>query len=57
MPLNGKLIKIKANVKRSSFSGPFGLSGTPIGTDVENEIVRFSLYVNDDERYIIFNPT
>ena len=57
MPLNGKLIKIKANVKRSSFPGPFGLSGTPIGTDVENEIVRFSLFVNDDERYIIFNPT
>ena len=57
MPLNGKLIKIKANVKRSPLSGAFGLSATPIGTDVENEIVRFSLFVNDEERYIIFNPT
>ena len=57
MPLNGKLIKIKANVKCSAFCGPFGLSGTPIGTDVENEIIRFSLFVNDEERYIIFNPT
>ena len=57
MPLNGKLIKIKANVKRSPLSGAFGLSATPIGTDVENEIVRFPLFVNDEERYIIFNPT
>ena len=57
MPLNGKLIKIKANVKRSLLSGAFGLSATPIGTDVENEIVRFSLFVNDEERYIIFNST
>ena len=57
MPLNGKLIKIKANVKPSAFSGPFGLSSTPIGTDVENEIVRFSLFVNNEERHIIFNPT
>ena len=23
----------------------------------ENEIVRFSLFVNDEEKYIIFNPT
>ena len=55
--LEGRIIKIKANVKRSAFPGPFGLSGTPIGTDVENEIVRFSLFVNNEERYIIFNPT
>ena len=57
MPFNGKLIKIKANVKRSPLSGSFGVSSTPIGTDVENEIVRFSLFVNDEKRYIIFNPT
>ena len=57
MPLNGKLIKIKANVKRFPFPGAFGLRSTPIGTDVKNEIVRFSRLVNDEERYIIFNPT
>ena len=56
MPLDGRLLKIKSHVKRSALDGG-GLSETPIGFDIENKILEFRLFVNDEERYLIFNPT
>ena len=56
MPLDGRLLKIKSHVKRSALDGG-GLSETPIGFDIENKILEFKLYVNDEEKYLIFNPT
>ena len=56
MPLEGRILKIKSHVKRSALDGG-GLSETPIGFDIENKILEFKLYVNDKERYLIFNPT
>ena len=57
MPLEGRILKIKTNVKRSALDGNGGLSSTPIGFDIENKILEFRLQVNDEERYLIFNPT
>ena len=56
MPLEGRVLKIKTNIKRSALDGG-GLSSTPIGFDIENKILEFSLRVNGEERYLIFNPT
>ena len=56
MPLEGRILKIKTNTKRSALDGG-GLSSTPIGFDIENKILEFSLRVNGEERYLIFNPT
>ena len=56
MPLEGRILKIKSNVKRSALDGG-GLSATPIGFDIENKILEFRLKVNDEERQLIFNPT
>ena len=59
MPLEGKILKIKTNTKRSALDFLEGdkLSSTPIGFDVENKILEFSLRVNGEEKYLIFNPT
>ena len=56
MPLEGRILKIKTNTKRSALDGG-GLSSTPTGFDIENKILEFSLRVNGEERYLIFNPT
>ena len=56
MPLDGRTLKIKSHVKRSTL-GEGVINETPIGFDVENKILEFKLLVNDEERYLIFNPT
>ena len=59
MPLEGRILKIKTHTKRSAIDFLEGdkLSSTPIGFDVENKILEFSLRVNGEEKYLIFNPT
>ena len=59
MPLEGRILKIKSNVKRSAIDFLEGdkLSSTPIGFDIENKILEFRLQVNNEERQLIFNPT
>ena len=57
MPIEGRIIKIKISTKRSNLVGSLGLSETPVGFDIENKILEFSLRVNGEERYLIFNPT
>ena len=56
MPMDGRIIKIKSHVKRTTL-GEGIINETPIGFDVENEVLKFSLRVNGEERHIIFNPT
>ena len=56
MPLDGRIIKIKSHVKRTTL-GEGVINETPIGFDVENKVLEFRLRVNDEERHIIFNPT
>ena len=56
MPLNGRIIKIKSHVKRTTL-GEGVINETPIGFDVENKVLEFRLRVNGKERHIIFNPT
>ena len=56
MPLDGRIIKIKSHVKRTTL-GEGVINETPIGFDVENKVLKFRLRVNDEERHIIFNPT
>ena len=56
MPMDGRIIKIKSHVKRTTL-GEGVINETPIGFDVENEVLKFSLRVNGEERHIIFNPT
>ena len=55
MPLDGRILKIKSHVKRSTL-GEGIINDTPVGFDVENKILEFRLFVNDKERYLIFNP-
>ena len=59
MPLEGRILKIKTHTKRSAIDFLEGdkLSSTPIGFDIENKILEFSLRVNGEEKYLIFNPT
>ena len=56
MPMDGKIIKIKSHVKRTTL-GEGVINETPIGFDVENKVLEFRLRVNGEERHIIFNPT
>ena len=56
MPMDGRIIKIKSHVKRTTL-GEGVINETPIGFDVENKVLEFSLRVNGEERHIIFNPT
>ena len=56
MPLDGRIIKIKSHVKRTTL-GEGVINETPIGFDVENKVLEFILHVNGEERYIILNPT
>ena len=56
MPLDGRILKIKSHVKRSTL-GEGVINETPIGFDVENKILEFKLLVNDEDRYLIYNPT
>ena len=56
MPLDGRIIKIKSHVKRTTL-GEGVINETPIGFDVENKVLEFRLRVNGGERHIIFNPT
>ena len=56
MPLDGRIIKIKSHVKRTTL-GEGIINETPIGFDVENKVLEFRLRVNGEERHIIFNPT
>ena len=56
MPLDGRIIKIKSHVKRTTL-GEGVINETPIGFDVENKVLEFRLHVNGEERHIIFNPT
>ena len=56
MPLDGRIIKIKSHVKRTTL-GEGVINETPIGFDVENKVLEFRLRVNGEERHIIFNPT
>ena len=56
MPLDGRIIKIKSHVKRTTLGEGF-INETPIGFDVENKVLEFRLRVNGEERHIIFNPT
>ena len=56
MQLNGRIIKIKSHVKRTTL-GEGVINETPIGFDVENKVLEFRLRVNGEERHIIFNPT
>ena len=59
MPLEGRILKIKTHTKRSAIDFLEGdkLSSTPIGFDIENKILEFSLSVNGEKKYLIFNPT
>ena len=56
MPMDGRIIKIKSHVKRTTL-GEGVINETPIGFNVENKVLEFSLRVNGEERHIIFNPT
>ena len=58
MPLEGRILKIKSSVKRSAFDFLEGdkLDSTPIGFDIENKVIEFSLRVNGEEKHLIFNP-
>ena len=56
MPLDGRIIKIKSHVKRTTL-GEGVINETPIGFDVENKVLEFRLRVNGKDRHIIFNPT
>ena len=56
MPLDGRIIKIKSHVKRTTL-GEGVINETPIGFDVENKVLEFRLRLNGEERHIIFNPT
>ena len=56
MPLDGRIIKIKSHVKRTTL-GEGVINETPIGFDVENKVLEFRLRINGEERHIIFNPT
>ena len=58
MPLEGRILKIKSSVKRSALDFLEGdkLDSTPIGFDIENKVIEFSL-VNGEEKHLIFNPT
>ena len=56
MPLDGRIIKIKSHVKRTTLGEGF-INETPIGFDVENKVLEFRLRVNGEDRHIIFNPT
>ena len=59
MPLEGRILKIKSSVKRSALDFLEGdkLDSTPIGFDIENKVIEFSLRVNGEEKHLIFNPT
>ena len=59
MPLEGRILKIKIHTKRSAIDFLEGdnFGSTPVGFDIENKILEFSLRVNGEEKYLIFNPT
>ena len=58
MPLEGSLLKIKTHTKRYVIDvyedNKFGY--TPVGFDIKNEKLEFSLHVDDEEKFLIFNP-
>ena len=59
MPLEGRILKIKSHIKRYpiEFLEGGNLNSTPIGFDIENKILEFSLYINKERKYLLFNPT
>ena len=59
MPLEGRILKIKSHIKRYpiEFLEGGNLDSTPIGYDVENKILEFTLYINKERKYLLFNPT
>ena len=58
MPLEGRLLKIKTHTKRYviDFLEGNNFGSTPVGFDVKNENLEFSLHVNDEEKFLISNP-
>ena len=58
-PLEGRILKIKIHTKRSAidFRVEDKLVSIPVGSDIENKILEFSLRINGEEKHLIFNPT
>ena len=58
MPLEGRLLKIKTHTKRYviDFLEGNNFGSTPVGFDIENENLEFSLRVDDEEKFLISNP-
>ena len=58
MPLEGRLLKIKTHTKRYviDFLEGNNFGSTPVGFDVKNENLEFSLHVDDEEKFLISNP-
>ena len=59
MPLEGRILKIKSHIKRYpiEFLEGGNLNSTPPGYDIENKILEFTLYINKERKYLLFNPT
>ena len=59
MPLEGRILKIKSHIKRYpiEFLEGGNLNSTPPGYDIENKILEFSLHINKERKYLLFNPT
>ena len=58
IPLEGRLLKIKTHTKRYviDFLEGNNFGSTPVGFDIENENLEFSLRVDDEEKFLISNP-
>ena len=57
VPVEGKILKIKTHTKRYAISFLEGrnFDSTPVGYDIENENLNFSLHVDDEEKFLISN--
>ena len=59
IPLEGRILKIKTHTKRYiiDFLEGGNFESTPVGLNIENINLEFSLHVNDKEKFLISNPT
>ena len=57
VPIDGKILKIKTHTKRYviNFLEGRNFNSTPVGYDIKNENLNFSLRVNDEEKFLISN--
>ena len=57
VPIDGKILKIKTHTKRYviNFLEGRNFNSTPVGYDIKNENLNFSLRVDDEEKFLISN--